>query len=127
MKILIAGCGKLGKALTRQLSPANYDITLIDTRSWVLEDSAIRYDTMAIEGNCASMNVLIQAGVMDADLLIAATGADELNLLCCMTAHGLNIGLCAHAVAQPRPAVGRRVRPRGPKGLLMGFRLLQFS
>ncbi|MCI8893364.1 MAG: Trk system potassium transporter TrkA [Lachnospiraceae bacterium] len=100
MKILIAGCGKLGKALTRQLSPANYDITLIDTRSWVLEDSAIRYDTMAIEGNCASMNVLIQAGVMDADLLIAATGADELNLLCCMTAHGLNKKI--HTIARVR-------------------------
>lgn len=100
MKILIAGCGKLGKALARQLSPAGYDITLIDVRSEVLEDNAVRYDTMAIEGNCASMEVLKQAGVSDADLLIAATGADELNLLCCMTAHGLNKKI--HTIARIR-------------------------
>lgn len=100
MKILIAGSGKLGTALAKQLSAAGYDITLIDSKRDVLEDSAIRYDAMAVLGNCASMEILKQAGVMEADLLIAATNADEVNLLCCMTAHNLNQNL--HTIARIR-------------------------
>ncbi len=90
MKILIAGDGKVGATLTRQLSSAGYDITLIDSKENVLETSLERYDILAIRGNCASMSVLLEAGVKEADLLIAATSADEVNLLCCMTAHKLN-------------------------------------
>lgn len=90
LKILIAGDGKVGATLTRQLSSAGYDITLIDSKENVLETSIERYDVLAIKGNCASMSVLMQAGVKEADLLIAATSADEINLLCCMTAHKLN-------------------------------------
>ena len=90
MKILIAGDGKVGATLTRQLSSAGYDITLIDSKQTVIASAVEQYDVMAITGNCASMSVLMQAGVKDADLLIAATSADEINLLCCMTAHHLN-------------------------------------
>ena len=90
MKIIVAGNGKVGAALTRQLSAEGYDLTLIDCNLKVLESSEERYDIMVVQGNCASMGVLMQAGVKEADLLIAMTGADELNLLCCMTAHALN-------------------------------------
>ena len=90
MKIIVAGNGKVGAALTRQLSAEGYDLTLIDSNLKVLESSEERYDIMVVQGNCASMGVLLQAGVKEADLLIAMTGADELNLLCCMTAHALN-------------------------------------
>ena len=55
---------------------------------------------MAIQGNCAAMEILQQAGVKDADLLIAATSADEVNLLCCTTAHGMNPKL--HTIARIR-------------------------
>jgi trk system potassium uptake protein TrkA len=55
---------------------------------------------MAVNGNCASMPTLLQAGLMDADLLIAATSADEINLLCCTTAHALNPKL--HTIARIR-------------------------
>ncbi|MDE6983728.1 MAG: Trk system potassium transporter TrkA, partial [Lachnospiraceae bacterium] len=55
---------------------------------------------MAVQGNCASMQTLEQAGVADADLLIAVTDADEVNLLCCMTAHGMNPGI--HTIARIR-------------------------
>ena len=82
MKIIIAGNGKVGLALTRQLSQEGYDLTLIDSNSDVLESSVERYDVMAVYGNCASMEILRQAGVDEADLLIAATSADEVNLLC---------------------------------------------
>lgn len=100
MKIIIAGDGKVGATLTRQLSAEGYDLTLIDANQMVLENSSEQYDIMAIQGNCASMSVLQQAGVWDADVLIAATSADEINLLCCMTAHGMNPNL--HTIARIR-------------------------
>ena len=98
MKIIIAGNGKVGAALTRQLSSEGDDLTLVDSNLEVLESSEERYDIMVVQGNCASRKVLQQAGVEDADLLIAMTGADETNLLCCMTAHGLNKKL--HTIAR---------------------------
>ena len=100
MNIIIAGDGKVGSTLTRLLSAEGHDITLIDTNSRVLEASLEQYDVMAIQGNCAAMDILLQAGVREADLLIAATNADEINLLCCTTAHGLNPKL--HTIARIR-------------------------
>ncbi len=100
MNIIIAGDGKVGSALTRQLSSEGYDITVIDTNSLVLEHSVERYDVMSVQGNCASMDVLLEAGVKDADLLIAATSMDEVNLLCCTVAHGINPRL--HTIARVR-------------------------
>lgn len=100
MKIIIAGDGKVGASLTRELSSAGYDITLIDSNKNVLENTVERYDVMAIEGNCATMDVLEQAGVRTADLVIAATSADEINMLCCLTAHGMNPNI--HTIARIR-------------------------
>ena len=90
MNIIIAGDGKVGSMLTRQLSTEGHNITVIDSNAKVLEATVERYDVIAVHGNCASMDVLLEAGVRDADLLIAATSEDEVNLLCCTTAHGLN-------------------------------------
>lgn len=100
MKIIIAGDGKVGASLTKQLSSEGYDITLIDTNGSVLEKTEEIFDVMVVQGNCASMDTLLQAGVMEADLLIATTNADELNLLCCMTAHGMNANI--HTIARIR-------------------------
>lgn len=100
MKIIIAGDGKVGAILTRQLSAEGYDLTLIDANLKVLESTEERYDIMAVQGNCASMEVLEQAGIREADLLIAVTNADEVNLLCCMTAHGMNPDI--HTIARIR-------------------------
>ncbi len=100
MKIIIAGDGKVGAILTRQLSAEGYDLTLIDANLKVLESTEERYDIMSVQGNCASMDVLEQAGIREADLLIAVTNADEVNLLCCMTAHGMNSNI--HTIARIR-------------------------
>ena len=100
MDIIIAGTGKTGKTLARQLIAEGHDLTLIDTNSRVLESSMEQFDAMAVCGNCASKDVLLQAGVKKADLLIAATAADEVNLLCCMTAHGINKNI--HTIARIR-------------------------
>ncbi|MCM1183945.1 MAG: Trk system potassium transporter TrkA [Roseburia sp.] len=100
MKIIIAGNGKVGVMLTKQLSAEGYDLTLVDANRKVLESGEEKYDVMSVQGNCASMAVLEQAGVRDADLLIAVTNADEVNLLCCMTAHGMNPDI--HTIARIR-------------------------
>lgn len=100
MKIIIAGDGKVGSTLTRQLVAEGHDITLIDAKAEVLEVSEERYDVMAVQGNCASMATLAKAGVMEAELLIVMTGADEVNLLCCTIAHGMNPRL--HTIARIR-------------------------
>ena len=100
MKILIAGCGKVGDALVRQLSADGYDLTVIDSNQQKLEALVEHYDVMALHGNCASMETLRQAGVENADLLIVTTGSDEINMLCTMTAHGLNPRI--HTVARIR-------------------------
>ena len=100
MNIIIAGDGKVGSTLTRLLSAEGHNITLIDTDARVLARSQESFDVMAVHGNCAAMDTLLQAGVRDAKLLIAATSADEVNLLCCTTAHGLNPKL--HTIARIR-------------------------
>ncbi len=100
MNIIIAGGGKVGQTLARQLSAEGHDLTLIDKDQRVLDKTVDRYDAMVISGNCASKEVLLNAGVEEADLLIAATAMDEVNLLCCMTAHGLNNHL--HTIARIR-------------------------
>ena len=100
MRIIIAGGGKVGQTLARQLAAEGHDLTLIDRNNRVLQTAVERYDAIAVAGNCASKEVLLQAGVENADLLIAATNADEVNLLCCMTGHGINRKL--HTIARIR-------------------------
>ena len=100
MNIIIAGDGKVGSMLTRQLSAEGHDVTVIDSNARVLQSSVEHYDVICVQGNCASMDVLLQAGVRDAELLIAATSQDEVNLLCCTTAHALNRKL--HTIARIR-------------------------
>ena len=90
MNIIIAGSGKVGRSLAAQLSAEGHDLTLIDMNPDVLEAMGSSLDVMCVQGNCAALPTLQQAGIMDADLLIAATNSDELNLLCCTTAHGIN-------------------------------------
>ena len=100
MNIIIAGIGKVGKVLARQLAAEGHSLTIIDRNSHVLESLVVQHDAIGVQGNCASKAILEQAGVQDADLLIAATNADEVNLLCCMTAHGINPGI--HTIARIR-------------------------
>ena len=86
MKIIVVGCGKVGAALTAQLAREHHDISVIDVDSRVLMDISNNYDVMGVIGNGASRAVQMEAGVAGADLLVAATDSDELNLLCCLIA-----------------------------------------
>ena len=100
MNIIIAGAGKVGNNLARQLAAEGHNLTIIEQDGRVLEELVVRYDAMGIHGNCASKPTLLDAAVMDADLVIAVTNADEVNLLCCMTAHGINPNI--HTIARIR-------------------------
>ena len=93
MKILIAGAGKVGKALVSELSNEGHDITVVDRESKVLADAVEKFDVYSLHGNSASKTTLEEAGIEDMDLLIAATNTDEVNLLSCITAHGMNPNL----------------------------------
>ena len=100
MKILISGSGQVGETLVKQLSKEGYDLTVIDTEPQVIEKLTERYDVMAVYGNCASMETLRSAGAENADLMIAATGSDGLNLLASMTVHAINPNI--HTIARIR-------------------------
>ncbi|MGI6008400.1 MAG: Trk system potassium transporter TrkA [Ruminococcus sp.] len=108
MNIIIAGCGKLGTVLTAQLSQEDNDICVIDTNETVVNRMVSSYDVMGVTGNCASYNTLTEAGIEDADLLIAVTESDELNLLCCVIAK--KAGKC-QTIARVRNPVYSQERP----------------
>lgn len=87
MKIIIVGCGKVGTKIAEQLSQeGGHDITVIDPRRKVVESLINQHDIMGIVGSSPDIATFDEAGVCDADILIAVTGSDELNLLTCLIA-----------------------------------------
>ena len=86
MNIIIVGCGKVGYTLVEQLGGENHNITVIDTNEEKVNSITDDLDAMGIVGNGVSFQTLSEAGIDHADLLIAVTGSDEQNLLCCVIA-----------------------------------------
>ncbi len=86
MNIIIIGCGKVGQALAEQLSEQGNNITIIDLSADKLSAISSRNDVMTVVGNGAAHLTQQEAGIEHADLMIAVTGSDELNLLCCLIA-----------------------------------------
>ena len=99
LKIIIVGCGKVGQTLVDKLTKEGHDITLIDNNPQMIQELTNLYDVMGIVGNGASYSVQMEAGIEDADLIIAVTDSDELNLLCCTVAK--RVGNCS-AIARVR-------------------------
>ena len=86
MKIIIVGCGKVGYTLAEQLNEEGHDITIIDTKESKLDKTLSELDIQAVAGNGTTFKTQLEAGVKESDLLIAVTGKDEINLLCCLIA-----------------------------------------
>jgi len=99
MKIVIVGSGKVGYTLAQQLSTEDHDIILVDNDSNVLSRADDTLDVMCIKGNGASVEILREANINEADLLIAVTASDELNMICCVI--GKKLG-AKHTVARIR-------------------------
>lgn len=99
MKIIIVGCGKIGSTLVEKLSSEQHDLVAIDTNPQKIQRISESVDVMGIVDNGASISALSDAGIEDAHLLIAVTGSDELNLLCCVIAK--KVSKC-HTIARVR-------------------------
>ena len=87
LNIIIVGCGKVGLTLIEQLVKEGHDITIIDQDAKKVQEVGSIYDVMGVAGNGASHRVQMDAGIASANLLIAVTESDELNLLCCTVAN----------------------------------------
>ncbi len=99
MKIIIIGSGKVGFTLAKQLSGENHDLVLIDHRAEAMQVADNTLDILCLEGSGASIQILLEAGVRSADLVISVTGSDELNIVCCLIAKKLG---ARHTVARIR-------------------------
>lgn len=99
MKIFIVGGGEIGRALAGQLSRDGYELTLIDRNPDVVKTLGNSLDIICYEGNGASYATLQELSAGKADIWIAVTESDELNILSCMTAHMLG---AKHAIARIR-------------------------
>lgn len=99
MRIVIVGMGKFGKILTEHLVKEDHDILVIDTNPTIIEDVVNQFDVKGFSGNGASYGVQEEAEVKDADVLIASTGNDEMNILCCLVAKKIGV---SHTIARIR-------------------------
>lgn len=93
LNIILVGIGKVGLAILKQLANEGHDITIVDKDARKVETYANQYDVMGVVGNGANHSVQLDAGIQDADLIIAVTSSDELNILCCTIAK--QVGDCA--------------------------------
>ena len=99
MKIIIVGCGKIGKSMIASLTSEGHDITIVDKNSQVLNETADAFDVIGVCGNAVDCDTLMEAGVSNADLLVSLTDSDEVNMLTCHLARNLGV---KHSVARIR-------------------------
>ena len=118
MNVIIVGAGKVGLALAKQLSAERHDVTVIDQDPQIVEGIVNIYDVMGFCGNGAGYDVQKEAGAAHANLLIATTSSDEINILACLVAKKLGVG---HTIARIRnPEYERQLRfMRNDLGLSM--------
>ncbi len=118
MKIVIVGLGKVGRALTKQLAKDRHDIVVIDSHQEIMQNVSDIYDVRGVQGNGGCYEVQAQAFENGADLLIAATSSDEINILACMVAKKLGT---RHTIARIRnPEYEKQLRfMRNELGLSM--------
>ncbi len=101
MRIIVVGMGKVGNTVAEQLALELHDVTVIDKDEDALNEAVQNYDVIGVEGNGAVCRTLREAGAEDCDLLIALTGSDEVNLLCCLLAKNLGVKSTIARVRNP--------------------------
>ncbi len=99
MKIIVIGTGKVGSLLIEQLAQEGHKIVAIDRNEKKLLDIQNSLDVLCLAGNAVDRNLLIEAGTGTADLVIAATNSDEVNMICCLLAKKLG---ASHTIARVR-------------------------
>ena len=91
MKIVIIGLGTIGKTILKSLSGEGHTITIIDEDKDRIESLIEQYDAFGVVGNGACMDIQMEAGMPDADLAMALTGSDELNVFACLVAKKIGV------------------------------------
>lgn len=99
MKIIIVGCGKVGTSIANELNSEGHDITVVDINHDAVQNLSESLDVMGIEGNGATYDILMEAGVNSADIVIAAAAMDEINLYTCLMAKAAGV---VHTIARVR-------------------------
>ncbi len=99
MKIVIVGCGKVGVSIATQLNAEDHEISVVDINPRAVARLSESLDVLGIEGNGATFDVLCEAGAQTADLVIAATARDEVNLYACLMARAAGT---PHTIARVR-------------------------
>ncbi len=89
MKIIVLGAGQVGSTVAHSLARENNDVTVIDTEAEVLEELHNTLDLRTIQGSGSHPHILKQAGAEDADMIVAATNADEVNMVACQIAYSM--------------------------------------
>ena len=89
MKIIILGAGQVGSSLAGTLSSESNDINIVDIDSVRLAELVDRFDIRTVVGNASHPSTLLQAGAQDADMIIAVTSSDEINMVACQLASTL--------------------------------------
>ncbi|WP_300913433.1 NAD-binding protein [Faecalibaculum rodentium] len=89
MNIVVAGVGKAGHALVRQLDAEGHDVTVIESKSQVLEQTPDYLDVVGLQGSGTDVDVLREARAAKANLVIAATSTDETDIVICLLGRGL--------------------------------------
>ena len=109
LNIIIVGCGKVGMTLIEQLSKEGHDITIIDKNAAKVQEMSNLYDIMGLVGNGASYSVQMEAGIENADLIIAVTASDAVMLYSCQTSRRLCCDCpCPHTGLQQRSRIPKR-------------------
>ena len=101
MKIIIIGLGSIGMTILKSLSGEGHTITIIDEKKALIESLIEKYDVFGIVGNGASMDIQREAGAQDADLVVALTKNDELNIFACLVAKRLGVKNTVARVRNP--------------------------
>lgn len=107
MNIIIIGCGKVGTTLAEQLGQEEHNIVMVDNSAERAQRVSEDIDAIKVIGNGASIAIQREAGVETADILIAVTGSDELNLLCCLIAR--RAGHCQTIARVRNPVYNREI------------------
>lgn len=101
MKIVLIGCGTIGRTVLEQLAAEEHTITIIDEDKETVDRLIEKHDVFGVVGNGASLDIQEEAGVKDADLVIAITSSDEINILSCLVAKKIGAGNTIARVRNP--------------------------
>ncbi|MGH6691583.1 MAG: NAD-binding protein, partial [Gammaproteobacteria bacterium] len=116
MRIIVVGAGEVGYHLAMRLSEERHDVVVIERDPELVDRVQAQLDVLVVEGNGASLDALEKAGVEGADLLLAVTNMDEVNLIACLVAAQFEVPQKVARVSNPEYYERERLQERGRFG-----------